>query len=73
MQPFANKRFDQVVSRYSALHWDDVDKSLRKLHRIIQPNSRLIIKVLVSPDDLVGYKQGALRDTFHVRDYTPDD
>ncbi|MCX8642168.1 MULTISPECIES: class I SAM-dependent methyltransferase [unclassified Gilliamella] len=73
--PFADNQFDIVVSRYSAHHWHDVGKSLRELHRIIKPNGKLIIMDVVSPGhpvlDIWLQTIEAMRDTSHVRDYTP--
>ena len=74
-QPFDDNYFDIVVSRYSAHHWQDVGKSLRELHRITKPNGKLIIMDVVSPGqpvlDIWLQTIEALRDTSHVRDYTP--
>ncbi|PXY91235.1 class I SAM-dependent methyltransferase [Gilliamella apis] len=74
-QPFDDNYFDIVVSRYSAHHWQDVGKSLRELHRITKPNGKLIIMDVVSPGqpilDIWLQTVEALRDTSHVRDYTP--
>lgn len=74
-QPFADSQFDIVASRYSAHHWHDVGKSLRELHRITKPNGKLIIMDVVSPGhpvlDIWLQTIEALRDTSHVRDYTP--
>ena len=74
-QPFDDNYFDIVVSRYSAHHWLDVGKSLRELHRITKPNGKLIIMDVVSPGqpvlDIWLQTIEALRDTSHVRDYTP--
>jgi ubiquinone/menaquinone biosynthesis C-methylase UbiE len=73
--PFADNQFDIVVSRYSAHHWHDVGKSIRQLHRITKPGGKLIIMDVVSPGhpvlDVWLQTVEALRDTSHVRDYTP--
>lgn len=74
-QPFSDDNFDIVASRYSAHHWHDVGKSLRELHRIIKPHGKLIMMDVVSPGhpvlDIWLQTVEALRDTSHVRDYTP--
>lgn len=74
-QPFEDNQFDIVVSRYSAHHWQDVGQSLRELYRIIKPKGKLIIMDVVSPGhpvlDVWLQTIESLRDTSHVRDYTP--
>lgn len=74
-QPFTDNQFDIIASRYSAHHWHDVGQSLRELHRVCKANGKLIIMDVVSPGhpvlDIWLQTIEALRDTSHVRDYTP--
>lgn len=73
--PFENNSFDIIASRYSAHHWHDVGQSLREMQRVIKPNGKIIIMDVVSPGhpvlDVWLQTVEALRDTSHVRDYTP--
>lgn len=74
-QPFEDNQFDIIASRYSAHHWQDVGQSLRELHRVTKANGKLIIMDVVAPGhpvlDVWLQTVEALRDTSHVRDYTP--
>lgn len=73
--PFADASFDVVISRYSAHHWHDVGRALREVKRVLKPGGRAIFMDVVSPGhpllDVYLQTVEVLRDTSHVRDYTP--
>lgn len=73
--PFADGSFDVVISRYSAHHWHDVGQALREIKRVLTPGGRVILMDVVSPGhpllDIHLQTVEVLRDTSHVRDYTP--
>ncbi|TBL82532.1 class I SAM-dependent methyltransferase [Hafnia alvei] len=73
--PFENESFDIVISRYSAHHWCDVGQALREVKRVLKPGGRAIFMDVVSPGhsvlDVHLQTVEILRDTSHVRDYTP--
>jgi SAM-dependent methyltransferase len=73
--PFDDRTFDLVASRYSAHHWPHLPRALQEIARVLRPGGRLLL------GDTVGFDEPALdtflnavellRDTSHVRDYTP--
>lgn len=73
--PFADEQFDIVISRYSAHHWHDVGSALREVKRVLKPQGRVIFMDVSSPGhpllDIWLQTVEALRDTSHVRDYSP--
>ncbi|MBK0004207.1 class I SAM-dependent methyltransferase [Erwinia sp. S38] len=73
--PFANDEFDIVISRYSAHHWHDVGSALREVRRVLKPGGKAIFMDVNSPGnpvlDIWLQTVEALRDTSHVRDYSP--
>ncbi|ATZ94499.1 class I SAM-dependent methyltransferase [Dickeya fangzhongdai] len=73
--PFADGSFDVVISRYSAHHWQDVGQALREVRRVLKPGGEAILMDVVSPGhpvlDVYLQTVEMLRDTSHVRDYTP--
>lgn len=73
--PFEDGSFDWVVSRFSAHHWADWRAGLREAHRVMRPGGRGVFIDVVSPGAgvLDTYLQTVevLRDTSHVRDYSP--
>lgn len=73
--PFADGAFDFVFSRYSAHHWRDVGRALREVGRVLAPTGRACFIDVVAPGTalLDTHLQAVelLRDTSHVRDYSP--
>ncbi|SQJ28049.1 Uncharacterized methyltransferase ycgJ [Serratia rubidaea] len=73
--PFADGDFDLVISRYSAHHWHDVGQALREVKRVLKPGGKAILMDVVSPGhpllDIYLQTVEVLRDTSHVRNYTP--
>ncbi|WP_110687834.1 class I SAM-dependent methyltransferase [Salinicola aestuarinus] len=75
--PFADNSFDVVCSRFSAHHWRDVGLALREVRRVLKPGGlAAFIDVTASEQPLFdSFLQSVemLRDTSHVRDYTPSE
>lgn len=73
--PFAEVEFDFVFSRYSAHHWSDLGLALREVRRVLKPGGVAAFIDVASPGRplLDTYLQSVevLRDTSHVRDYSP--
>ncbi|QTF07356.1 methyltransferase domain-containing protein [Brenneria izadpanahii] len=73
--PFADASADIVISRYSAHHWHDVGQALREIRRVLKPGGLVIMMDVVSPGhpvlDIYLQTVEKLRDTSHVRDYSP--
>jgi ubiquinone/menaquinone biosynthesis C-methylase UbiE len=76
--PFEAGAFDLVVSRYSAHHWSDPAAALREAARVLKPGGCLCFIDVVGPQGphatlLDTHLQALelLRDTSHVRDYSP--
>lgn len=73
--PFEDASFDIVISRYSAHHWHDVGSAMREVKRVLKPGGRVIFMDVSSPGNAVMdvwlQTVEALRDTSHVRDYSP--
>jgi len=73
--PFADGEFDIVISRYSAHHWHDVGQALRETKRVLKPGGRVIFMDVSAPGsavlDIWLQTTEALRDTSHVRNYSP--
>ena len=72
--PFEDERFDIVISRYSAHHWQDVGLALREIKRVLRPGGKAIMMDVMSPGnavlDIWLQTIEALRDTSHVRNYS---
>lgn len=75
--PFADAVFDIVASRYSAHHWHDVGKAVRETARVLKPGGLFALIDVASPGLPVAgvFLQAVelLRDTSHVRDYSPSE
>ncbi|RKS87041.1 methyltransferase family protein [Orbus hercynius] len=73
--PFADKSFDIVTSRYSLHHWRDAGVAMREAVRVLKPGGKLFLIDVTSPGhqvlDIWLQTVEALRDTSHVRDYSP--
>ncbi|WP_145483283.1 class I SAM-dependent methyltransferase [Yersinia aldovae] len=73
--PFADNSFDIVISRYSAHHWHDVGLALREVKRVLRPGGNVIFMDVASPGnpvlDIYLQTVEVLRDTSHVRNYSP--
>lgn len=73
--PFADASFDAVFTRFSAHHWRDVGLALREVRRVLKPGGMAaFIDVVAAEQPLFdSFLQTVemLRDTSHVRDYTP--
>lgn len=73
--PFENESFDIVISRYSAHHWHDVGRALREVKRVLMPGGKAIFMDVNAPGnpvlDIWLQTVEALRDTSHVRNYSP--
>ncbi len=73
--PFADGEFDFVFSRYSTHHWRDVGLALREVRRVLKPGGVACFVDVAAPGQalLDTYLQTVevLRDTSHVRDYSP--
>jgi ubiquinone/menaquinone biosynthesis C-methylase UbiE len=72
--PFANGRFDFVMSRYSAHHWRNFGKGLQEARRVLKPGGKAAFIDVAAPGDalLDTFLQTVeiLRDKSHVRDYS---
>lgn len=73
--PFDDRSFDVVISRYSTHHWHDVGQALREVKRVLRPGGKVIFMDVVSPGhpvlDIYLQTVEVLRDTSHVRNYSP--
>lgn len=73
--PFADEQFDFVFSRYSAHHWRDVGQALREVRRVLKPGGTAAFIDVAAPElpllDTHLQAVELLRDTSHVRDYSP--
>ncbi|MCO6059465.1 methyltransferase domain-containing protein [Pseudomonas sp. MOB-449] len=73
--PFADASFDFVFSRYSAHHWSDLGVALREVRRVLKPGGVAAFIDVASPGrpllDTHLQAVEVLRDTSHVRNYSP--
>ena len=73
--PFADASFDIVLSRFSAHHWHGFAAALAEARRVLAPGGRAAFVDVVAPESPVcdSFLQAVelLRDTSHVRDYSP--
>ena len=73
--PFDDHSADVIISRYSAHHWHDVGQALREVARVLKPGGKFIMMDVVSPGhpllDIYLQTVEVLRDTSHVRNYSP--
>src|SRR5262249_14837178 len=72
--PFADERFDLVLSRYSAHHWRDFPVALREAARVLKPGGVAVFSASISPGtpllDTFYQSIELLRDPSHVRSYS---
>lgn len=75
--PFEDGEFDFVFSRYSAHHWRDVGQALREVRRVLKPGGVACFIDVAAPGlpllDTHLQAVEVLRDTSHVRDYSPSE
>ncbi len=75
--PFADARFDFVFSRYSAHHWSDLGQALREVRRVLKPGGVAAFVDVAAPGlplfDTHLQTVEVLRDSSHVRDYSPSE
>ncbi|QEY62255.1 methyltransferase domain-containing protein [Metapseudomonas lalkuanensis] len=73
--PFADASFEFVFSRYSAHHWSDLGVALREVRRVLKPGGVAAFIDVASPGrpllDTHLQTVEVLRDTSHVRNYSP--
>lgn len=72
--PFDDDRFDFVVSRYSAHHWQMWEQALREVRRVLKPGGKAIFIDVAGSDiplqDSWLQTIELLRDPSHVKDYS---
>ena len=70
----ADATFDRIVTRYSAHHWPDPQKVLRRFREVIRPDGYLLLNDVMASEVPVldTFLQAAeiLRDPSHVRDHS---
>jgi len=73
--PFDDASFDFLACRYSAHHWRDFEGGLREARRVLKAGSTAVFMDAFAPEpaafDTHLQAVELLRDTSHVRDYTP--
>jgi ubiquinone/menaquinone biosynthesis C-methylase UbiE len=73
--PFADGSFEFVVSRFSAHHWSDLGQALREVRRVLKPGGVAAFVDVAAPGlpllDTHLQTVELLRDSSHVRDYSP--
>jgi ubiquinone/menaquinone biosynthesis C-methylase UbiE len=73
--PFEDASFDFVISRFSAHHWSDLGRALREVRRVLKPRGVAAFVDVVAPGlsllDTHLQAVELLRDSSHVRDYSP--
>lgn len=72
--PFDDQKFDCIISRYSAHHWQDIRQAIKEIKRVLQPKGKLIIFDVIGNSNpiLDTFLQTIeiIRDPSHVRDYS---
>ncbi len=73
--PFADRDYDYVISRYSAHHSSDLGAALREVRRVLRDGGEAAFVDVAAPGlpllDTHLQAVEVLRDTSHVRDYSP--
>ena len=71
--PFPDAHFDLVTSRQSAHHYEDLDRALAEVARVLKPGGKFLVVDSVAPEDHAGdtflNTFEILRDASHVRDH----
>lgn len=74
--PLPSAEYDLVMSRLAPHHFDDIDKAIAEMARIVRPGGCLaIIDLEGDPDpqyDAFNHRLEVLHDPTHVRSYTAD-
>jgi len=75
--PFPDDHFDLITSRQSAHHYEDLERALNEVARVLRPGGRLLVVDSVAPEDHAGdtflNTFEVLRDASHVRDHRVSD
>lgn len=75
--PFPDAHFELVTSRQSAHHYEDLDRALAEVTRVLKPGGRLVVVDCVAPENHAGdtflNTFEVLRDASHVRDHRVSD
>lgn len=72
--PFDDGYFDAVLCRFTAHHWQDMERGLREARRVLKPSGRAVFIDSVVPADRTldthMHAVELLRDASHVRNYS---
>jgi ubiquinone/menaquinone biosynthesis C-methylase UbiE len=72
--PFADQRFDAVITRYSAHHWQNVAQAMAEIRRVLAPQGKVIIVDILGHSnpvmDTFFQSIETIRDPSHVRNYS---
>ncbi|ENW02438.1 class I SAM-dependent methyltransferase [Acinetobacter beijerinckii] len=72
--PFDDQRFDCVITRYSAHHWQNVAQAMAEIHRVLSPQGKVIIVDILGNSnpvlDTFFQTIETIRDPSHVRNYS---
>ncbi|RLZ07914.1 class I SAM-dependent methyltransferase [Acinetobacter sp. 2JN-4] len=72
--PFSTQRFDCVITRYSAHHWQNVAQAMNEIHRVLEKNGKVIIVDILGNShpviDTFFQTIEKIRDPSHVRNYS---
>ncbi len=52
--PFANNSFDGGMGTFTIHHWDDIQKGLGEIYRVLKPGGRFVL-LSFTPDQLMNY------------------
>ncbi len=73
--PFQDTSFEQVVTRLSFHHFQDVPVALQEIRRVLRPNGRLTVADIISAEDAdrsaLHNSLEQLRDPTHVHFFSP--
>lgn len=75
--PFPDAHFDIVTSRQSAHHYEDLERAIAEVGRVLRPGGRFVVVDCVAPENHAGdtflNTFEILRDSSHVRDHRVSD